>query len=296
MLLDSETVILKQSRSFGSMGGDILRSEEELHGLEKSRFNVTSEDAFFNNVIYKGYYVKNNSNQRIKNIDITISGGMRDPLGNETVPKNDLDVRNTLDNRAILRYHHPEFEEELYERYKLRQEPYLPTEEEMTALIGRGLSERDAFNQWLINNIYLSGYARSSIFNQTRISLLISSRRVLSTFDESGEGKALDLKNLIFKDSNLRSTIPVDLEPGEYWGFYVRFETRFIPSQLIKKDLALLHINWQESDNTMHVSQPVRFGFETEFNQMIDMQNESLERIYMNYPPFFMHYLDIEES
>lgn len=296
MLVDSNTVILKQSRSFGSLGGDILRSEEELHGLERYRFNVNSEDAFFNSVIYKGYYIKNNSTQTIKNISLTISGGLVSPIPSTNVPSNEIELRNVLDNRSIVRYTYPEIEDSLFERYKNGEGPYLPSRQEMDELMSSGISERTAFERWLVNYLYLTGHTRQSVFNQVSASVMVSSKRILSTFENSGVGKSIDLNSLVFKDSNLRANLPVDLGPGEYWGFYVKFETKFKPTQYLLNDLCVLHINWQELDNQMHISQPVRFEFETEFQQMLDLQNLSLDRLYSKYPPFFMNYLDVEDS
>lgn len=156
----------------------------------------------------------------------------------------------------------------------------------------------------------LDGKSRTSLYDQVRVSLLVSPTRELVKFNRDGSSPYFDLENQVFVPANQRVKIP-DLSRGDFWGVYVRISTEFSPDVPHEEDYSFINLSYVKNNqresypgsvktlsgvDTGYALPSVYFRFTTGYDSVIRQVNASVDRLYSMYPPYLLHYEDIPDE
>ena len=260
-------------------GGDIFVKTEfdtgfiEIDTLPESWFMASEE--------YQGWYVYSTS-ELAENIQVFAIGGTEQTISDfysSYYEKTSEEARSTLVSK-------------MYDKYELRVPPYLPRG---VILDTYATPIENQFSSWFKEEILGTSHTRKSLHNQLNISFTTSSKPILNEIPYDG----------IYGDFFESVTIP-NLEKGQYWGFYIKIEDNFIPDWNIDHDHAAIMVSWAEKTgeydeygdpvyNTF-VSAPLPVSIRTNSQGLYDFHLMEMNRLYSNYPEYFLHYEEIEEK
>lgn len=228
--------------------------------------HIDSSDALFSKVFYRGFYIKNESVDRKANIRFWIDGG------------SSYRIRNSaIDKVAHESLHLLEAEEELF---------------------GVKLLEEDR------QRVILGGSGRTSLFDQVKVSYLVSDVGILYPFDEDGVGLGISLPQERFTIGNQATFLP-DLEPRDYVGIYLKIEVQFRPDFPIHSDYVFFHLESFVPESQAYERYPgqlrspegrfialmmpsLSMRISTTPEKVGKYIDEGVVRLYDRYPPYFL--------
>ncbi|MFA5626208.1 MAG: hypothetical protein WC965_01870 [Thiohalomonadaceae bacterium] len=183
----------------------------------------------------------------------------------------------------------------------------------VTSSVPNGITIYEGSQFTTNDDILLGASSRTSLFDQVRISLLLSPSGELYPFNPDGSSAYFDLRNRAFSPANSRLRVP-DLAPGDYYGVYMKVETAFSPDDIKTKDYSFVNLSYindygsyktRESYpgqvetitgvKTSSTLPSIYFEFYSEYQSMVTEISASVERLYSKYPPYFLHYEDLDE-
>lgn len=154
------------------------------------------------------------------------------------------------------------------------------------------------------------GKSRTSLFGQVNVGVFIGPERELVEFESDGDSAGINLRFLEFTTSSEKISIP-DLGPGEYYGIYVKFTTKFVPSLGEPNDYCFLHASWLDPSGRRNVypGQPknntsiilsglpsVYVKFTTNFSKLNEYLRQDVQNLYDRYPPFFVRHDEVSDE
>ena len=293
---------LKPSLLSNFSGGDIdRRNNLPAEGIDVA---LSSVDSFFTSSLVFGLYVENafgeNSRRKLENIRVSLSASKLDPyLPIQTASQiymHELTREFSEDIKAMFGSESTEsdFTDFLMERRLMNVPPFTPNMGELGFHTGELISEvqeKLALEDWFKANYLYNSRFRASMFSQLDAGLVPAPSKVLesvSTVDSEQHFSDIRLPNLY---------------AGEYWGFYLKMDMNFIPDWDLEQDLTYLYVTWDEveyiNENGVEVivasvprtmQQPLRVKVRANLKELESMVNESMDRMYSNYPPYLAYY------
>jgi len=183
----------------------------------------------------------------------------------------------------------------------------------VTPSVPNGITIHEGSQFTTNDDILLGASSRTSLFDQVRISLLLSPSGELYPFNPDGSSAYFDLRNRAFSPANSRLRVP-DLAPGDYYGVYMKVETAFSPDDIKTKDYSFVNLSYVNDYGSYKTRESypgqvetitgvktnsalpsIYFEFYSEYQSMVTEISASVERLYSKYPPYFLHYEDLDE-
>ena len=231
---------------------------------------IPAHAAAFAHTYYRGFYIRNDSpSDTRRNIDFWIDGG------------HTYTISNSLGKKVI---------NEGFKPFKLEEAAY-----------GLDLTEE-------ADELVLGGKDRTSLFGFLDISYLI--RDELYEVYEDGIGVGIDLTVERFTKGNTKTRIP-ELKPGEYVGVYLEITTKFNPDFPVPVDYAFFHLDYSSVNTGFREKYPgqvkkdnsttglllpsIGLSVRTKFDGLGKRLADNLDALYSRYPPYFLHYEEIDE-
>lgn len=285
-----DPLLLKQLPSFGSttltdriapkLRYYFLEENEVLDGsqIEFTNANdiiqnyIRGDDSLSGETFYSAFYIHNTSDvTERKNIQLWLDGGTAFEVSNDT-------------GKAVF------------------EENQLFFSKERTNILNRFGIDTDT----LRDQYEFVGSARSSVFDQVKVSVYIAEKNQFITPPDQ-----FNISQLFFEDMVSKVKVP-DLKKGEFVGVYLKFEIEFNASLNIPFDYSFLHLSYQNSEREQLEQYPgqtyfisgneyvpqtlpsIRFEFITNYQRFLELIDSTTDELYDRYPPFFLDYRDYE--